>query len=134
MSHFRHVGDTVRVRAIAASILVFEAVIVVLAIPVAISLGDVDATAAGVVGGALVVLCLLTAGLLRYPWGYALGWVVQGLLVASGFVVTAMFVLGALFAVLWFAGLRVGRRGEQVQAERWAGVDDPSPGDATNTG
>jgi hypothetical protein len=121
-------------RAIAASVLVFEAVIVVLAIPVAIALGGVDATAAGLGGTILALACLLTAGLLRYPWGYTVGWVLQGLLVASGFVVTAMFFLGALFALLWYVGLRVGRRGEQVRAERWAEMDDPSNGGATNTG
>lgn len=121
-------------RAIAASVLVFEAVIVVLAIPVAIALGDVDGSTAGIVGGTLALLCVVTAGLLRYPWGYAVGWVLQGLLVASGFVVTAMFILGPLFALLWFVGLRVGRRGEEVRAERWADVEDPSTGEASTTG
>lgn len=121
-------------RVIAASVLVFEAIIVVLAIPVAISLGDVDGALAGVVGGGLAVLCVVTAGLLRHSWGYTLGWIVQVLIIASGFVVTAMFIVGPLFAVLWFVGLRVGRRGEQLRAERWAGVEDPSPGDPSTTG
>lgn len=121
-------------RAIAASILVFEAIIVLLAIPVAITLGDVDPVWAGVGGGLLAVACLVTAGLLRHAWGYTVGWVLQGLLIASGLVVTAMFILGTLFAVLWFVGLRVGRRGEELHAERWAAVDDPSTGEATPTG
>ena len=121
-------------RPIAASILVFEAIIVILAIPVAISLGDVDATVAGVGGGLLAAACVLTAGMLGRPWGYAVGWVIQGLLIASGFVVTAMFILGGLFAVLWFVGLRVGRRGEALRAERWASADDPSPGDTPGAG
>lgn len=121
-------------RPIAASILVFEAIIVVLAIPVAISLGDVDPVVAGVGGGALALACLLTAGLLRRPWGYAVGWVLQLVLIASGFVVTAMFILGGLFAILWFVGLRVGRRGEQLRAERWAGVEDPSTGGTPSAG
>ncbi|HVQ87690.1 MAG TPA: DUF4233 domain-containing protein, partial [Actinomycetes bacterium] len=128
------VGQTGEMRAIAASVLVFEAIIVVLAIPVAIDLGGVDAAAAGFGGAALALACLLTAGLLRYPWGYAVGWVLQGLLVLSGFVVTAMFILGALFTVLWAVGLRVGRRGEELRAERWAGVDDPKASGATPAG
>lgn len=105
-----------------------------MAVPVAISLGDVDPTLAWIGGGALSVACLLTAGLLGRPWGYSVGWVLQGLLIVSGFAVTAMFILGGLFAGLWFVGLRVGRRGETLRAERWADVDDPSTDDASDTG
>ncbi len=108
--------------------LVFEAIIVGLAIPVAIDLGDVDPAVAGVGGAVLAIACLVTAGCLRFSWGYAVGWALQAALVLSGFVVTAMFILGALFAMLWAVGLRVGRRGEQLRAERWAAVDDPKTG------
>jgi hypothetical protein len=112
-------------RVIAASVLSFEVVIVVLAVPVAITLSDVDAAVAASVGGALAVLCIVAAGSLRRPWGYAAGWVVQGLIVLSGFVVTAMFFVGGLFAALWCIGLLVGRRGEQLHDERWSSVSDP---------
>jgi dolichol kinase len=112
-------------RVIAASVLSFEAIIVVLAIPVAITLGDVDPTVAGVVGGALALACIVVAGMLRRPWGYAAGWVVQVLILLSGFVVHAMFFVGGLFVALWWIGLRVGRQGEELRAERWARVDDP---------
>lgn len=113
-------------RVIAASVLVFEAVVVVLAIPVAVTLGDVD-TAVAIAGGVLLVaLCLVAAGALSRSWGYPIGWLVQALLVLSGFVVHAMFLVGGLFAVLWIVGLRVGRRGEELRAQRWAEVDDPS--------
>jgi hypothetical protein len=119
-------------RVIAASVLSFEAIIVVLAIPVAITLGDVDAKAAGIIGGALAVLCIVVAGSLRRPWGYAAGWVVQALILLSGFVVNAMFLVGGLFAALWWIGLAVGRRGERIHAERWAEAGDPqaAPPDA----
>jgi Protein of unknown function (DUF4233) len=112
-------------RVIAASILVFEALLVVLAIPVAITLGGVDPAVAITGGLALAVLCVVVAGLLSRPWGYRAGWVVQGLIVLSGFVVHAMFLIGGLFVLLWVVGLRVGRRGEELHAERWADVDDP---------
>jgi hypothetical protein len=112
-------------RVIAASVLTFEAIIVVLAIPVAITLGDVDPAVAGVVGGALAVTCIVVAGMLRRPWGYTAGWIVQVLILLSGFVVHAMFFVGGLFVALWWIGLRVGQRGEELHAERWAGVDDP---------
>ena len=112
-------------RPIAASVLVFEAIIVCLAIPVAIDLGGVEPAVAGVGGAALAGACLVTAGLLRFSWGYTIGWVLQLIVVLSGFVVTAMFLLGGLFAILWAVGLRVGRRGEELRAERWGGVCDP---------
>jgi hypothetical protein len=119
-------------RVIAASVLTFEAIVVVLAIPVAITLGGVDGSVAGVVGGALAVLCVVVAGSLRRPWGYAAGWAVQLLILLSGFVVHAMFFVGGLFVALWWIGLRVGARGEEVRAARWAEVDDPqsAPPDA----
>lgn len=113
-------------RVIAASVLVFEALVVVLAIPVAVTLGDVDAAVAITGGLLLVALCLLAAGTLTRSWGYSIGWLVQVLLLLSGFVVHAMFLVGGLFAVLWIVGLRVGRRGEELHAQRWAEVDDPS--------
>lgn len=112
-------------RVIAASVLTFEAIIVVLAIPVAITLGGVDPAVAGVVGGALAVLCVAVAGSLRRPWGYAAGWMVQGLILLSGVVVHAMLIVGGIFVALWWIGLRVGQRGEQVRAERWGTLDDP---------
>lgn len=115
-------------RVIASSVLAFEAVIVLLAIPVAISLGGVDGATAALVGGALMVLCIVVAGSLGRPWGYTAGWVVQGLILLSGFIVHAMFFVGGLFVALWWIGLVVGRRGEQLRAERWAGVDDPRSG------
>ena len=119
-------------RVIAASVLTFEGLIVLLAIPVAVTLGGVDAPVAIAGGVSLAVICLAVAGSLSRPWGYQAGWVVQGLVLASGFVVTAMFLVGGLFVVLWVVGLRVGRRGEELRAERWAGVDDPRspPADA----
>lgn len=112
-------------RVIAASVLTFEGLIVLLAIPVAITLGGVDSGVAIGGGVTLAVLCLVVAGSLSQPWGYRAGWVVQALVLASGFVVTAMFLVGGLFVVLWVVGLKVGRRGEELHAERWAGVDDP---------
>lgn len=112
-------------RVIAASVLTFEGLIVLLAIPVAVTLGDVEPAVAITGGLLLALICLLVAGSLSRPWGYQAGWVVQGLVLASGFVVTAMFLVGGIFVALWVVGLRVGRRGEELHAERWAGVDDP---------
>jgi hypothetical protein len=117
-------------RVIAASVLVFEALVVALAIPVAITLSGTEPWTAIVVGGLLALACLAVAGTLGRPSGYRLGWVLQGLVVATGFVVPAMFFLGALFALLWGVGLQVGRRGEEIHArlaEEAAAAESGSP-------
>ncbi|MDH4160523.1 MAG: DUF4233 domain-containing protein [Actinomycetota bacterium] len=123
-------------RAIAASVLVFEALVVALAIPVAITLSDTDPVAAIVGGGLVALACLVVAGMLRRPLGYQLGWGLQVVVVATGFVVPAMFFLGALFAVLWGVGLAVGRKGERIEAELRAQAEaaDPGPGEGAPAG
>ncbi|MGI9825178.1 DUF4233 domain-containing protein [Agromyces sp. Marseille-Q5079] len=76
-----------------------------------------------VVGGAVIVLMIATIGLLRFRWAYALGWIVQALIVVSGFIHPAMFFIGALFGGIWaycmIAGERIDReRAAAVAAQR----------------
>jgi hypothetical protein len=103
------------VRGIAASVLVFEGLVVLFATLVAIDLGDVDDTVLWWVGGSASVACVLAAGLLRRPWGYAVGSALQVVVVAAGFVVPVMFFLGIVFAGLWFLALYLGRKVERLQ-------------------
>ncbi|GAA2755450.1 DUF4233 domain-containing protein [Actinopolymorpha rutila] len=105
-------------RSVLAAILVFEAIIVGLAIPVAVSIEDVSGGRAGAVGGGIAVACLVTAGLLRYPAGRVIGSVLQVVAIALGVVVPLMFFLGAIFAVLWFVCLVLDRRVVALRAER----------------
>jgi Protein of unknown function (DUF4233) len=97
-------------RVMASAVLVFEAIAVALAIPVAITVSGVDATRAGWVGGLLAVSCLLAAGLLRSRRGYLLGSALQVAVVLAGFAVPAMFVVGGVFAALWVLALWLGSR------------------------
>jgi len=106
------------VRGIAAAVLVFEGMVVLFATLVALDLSEVDDATLWWLGGSASVACFLAAGLLRRPWGYALGSALQGLIVAGGLVVPAMFVLGAVFAGLWFLALHLGRKVAQSQRER----------------
>ena len=96
-------------RGLASAVLAFEAIVIGLAIPVAVVVYGVDGTKAGWVGGALAVSCLVVIGLLSRQWAYVLGWVIQGLMILSGFIVPAMFILGTMFAALWWGALRLGR-------------------------
>jgi len=67
-------------------------------------------------GGALALLLILTAGLLKRRSGWIIGSFLQVGVVAYGFVVTAMFSMGALYTALWIAAIVVGRKGEAARA------------------
>jgi hypothetical protein len=97
------------VRGLASAVLAFQAIVIALAIPVAVAVYGVDGAKAGWVGGVLSVSCLVVIGMLGRPWAYVLGWVIQVLMIMSGFIVPAMFILGIMFAALWWGALRLGR-------------------------
>jgi len=100
-----------------AAILLLEAIAFGLSTPVLTSVEGVG-TSGLWIGLGLTVACLVVAGLLRYPWGLWLGWVVQVAALAVGFVVTAMFFLGAIFLALWATAFFLGRKIE-VERARW---------------
>lgn len=106
-----------------AAVLSLEAVILGLTAPVAIAISDVSPAVAITVGLGLAVTCVLAAGMLRTRRGYDLGWVVQGAAIALGFLVTTMFFLGALFALLWGTADYLGRKIERERAEAYARFD-----------
>ena len=99
-------------RRLGASVLGMEAIVVALSTPVAIMINKVEPALAVTVGIGLALGCAIVAGLLRYPWAYVAGSVVQVLAFLLGFVVPVMFVLGAIFAGLWIAAIFVAHRVE----------------------
>lgn len=106
-------------RGMCAAMLTLESIILALAVPVMISVEDVDTTLALCLGLGLAALCLLTAGMLRRPEAYVIGHVIQIAAIGLGCFVTIMFVIGAMFAALWFGAFFLGRRIEADKA-RWA--------------
>jgi hypothetical protein len=87
----------------------------------------VPASAALPVGLGLMVACLVVAGLLRREWGYVLGWVIQLWAIALGLVVTIMFVLGPIFALLWGTAYFLGRKIEREREAAYAALGtDPA--------
>ncbi|MFL6105642.1 MAG: DUF4233 domain-containing protein [Marmoricola sp.] len=96
-------------RRLCSAILLLEAVVLGLSTPVMISVESVDKAHALWTGLGLTVACLLVAGALRKPWAYGVGWAIQVAAVALGVLVTAMYVLGAIFLLLWLAAVRIGR-------------------------
>lgn len=107
-------------RTLCAAVLTFESIIVLLAIPVAVVVYGVSAPIGIIGGGALMVACLFVAGSQKRTWGLTAGWVLQVLIVATGFIVPAMFFLGVVFAIMWFYAIRVGRQGDAIKAARQA--------------
>ena len=105
-------------RTFAAMVLLGEMLVVGFATLVAKDLSGVRPGVALAVGGAVMLLCLVAAGLLRSPVGYALGWLVQVLLVVSGWWVHTMVVLGLVFAGLWLTALVQGRKMDALTAQR----------------
>lgn len=119
-------------RSMCAAILTLQAVVLFLTGVVSIGVTDVGAARALGTGLGLALVCLVAAGLLRLPVGYWVGWLLQVVSIAAGFVITSMFFLGAVFAALWTAayllGAKVDReRGERVVLEeQWRAENPPA--------
>lgn len=102
-------------RVLGSTVLILEALVVLLAIPIAINVSDANATYALIIGIALAGLLVLTVGVITRPIAVPIGWVLQVLIIASGIVVPTMFFIGGLFALLWFYAVRNGQRVDRAR-------------------
>lgn len=102
-------------RVLGSSVLIFEMIVIGLATLVAVFGAGVDRSLALPVGFGLMLLCIIAAGMITKPAGIALGWVVQVGVLASGFVVPGMPLLGIVFAGLWFMAVRLGTKADQAK-------------------
>lgn len=97
------------VRGLGAATLTLEALVLLLAIqPIRVVGGDLGGTAIGAVV-ALAVVAVVLAGLIRRPWAWNAGTVLQGLLMLSGLLHWSLLVLGVIFALVWGYALHVRR-------------------------
>ena len=98
-------------RRLCASVLVFEAIVLILAVPVAITIEHLQHGVAGGVGGGLALAAVLLAGLVgRGRWTLVAGTILQVLIIAAGLAVPALYVLGVIFAAFWFGGIWMANR------------------------
>jgi hypothetical protein len=100
-------------RRLCATVLIFEAVVIGLAIPVAITIAHASGGSAGLAGGLLAGAAVVLAAVVgrpRFRWALALGSLLQLAVIATGVVVPAMYVLGAVFAALWATAIYLARR------------------------
>jgi hypothetical protein len=70
------------------------------------------------VGIALSAVMVLACAVLRKPWGIGLGWVLQVVLILTGIIEPAMFLVGVLFGICWWYGIRTGIRIDREAGER----------------
>jgi len=68
-------------------------------------------------GGAIAILLILCAGMMKRTTGWIFGSILQVAVIGYGFAVASMFFLGAVFAALWIAAYIFGRKGEAIRAE-----------------
>lgn len=106
-------------RRLASSVLAMEVVVFWLAIIVAVVSSHVAAGVAVPVGVALALACVAVAAFIKRRWAFWAGGVLQIIAIGCGFAVPAMFVIGSVFALLWYAAIRVGDSAVKV-ADRYA--------------
>lgn len=107
----------------ASSVLVMEAFIAFFAALTAYGvlgreLEDAARTAILAGGSALALLLVLTPAVLGRPWGYTVGWVLQAVLLATGFVLPTMFFVGGLSVLAWWYAVRTGARLDRENVAR----------------
>lgn len=105
-----------------ATVLVMEAIVICLAVPVAVHLNHQAPNAAwitaGVAAGAAVIFAATAARLL--PATLVGGSLLQVFAIAAGVVVPVMYFLGAIFAGLWAIGIILGYRVEHAAGHQTA--------------
>ncbi len=118
------------IRQLCGTVLVMEAIVIGLAIPVAIVLEHANRGLAGGIGGGLAVCALLIGGVVGRPrmgWALWAGTILQVLVIAAGVVVPAMYILGVIFATLWVTGIWLARRHEIPKPQPSAPSANPHP-------
>jgi hypothetical protein len=122
-------------RTLCASVLFFEAVMVGVAVPAGLALSHSHHGLILWGGLALALACVVVAGLLRHPFGYVLGSALQLVVLASGFLLPAMFFLGLLFGGLWVLAIVLARKVDRyarlraLAPDHLEAPDQPEPPD-----
>lgn len=101
-------------RALTSAVLVMEAIMLGLAIPVVLVAGGQPPSAAWVLT-ALALACLLLPAFAKRPFYLPAGWALQVGVIACGVYEVFLFVLGAIFAALWWTAIWMGRKAAAAQ-------------------
>lgn len=109
-------------RVLGSTVLICEAIVVLLAALVAGGTGTADTMGTALTVGAVVAVALVVgAALLRTPVvGITAGWILQVFVLAGGFWVPSMWIVGGVFVALWFLAVRNGTKVDALRARRSA--------------
>ncbi|MGW5878723.1 DUF4233 domain-containing protein [Nocardiopsis terrae] len=103
-------------RTLCAVVLVFEVIVIGLAIPIAINLEGADPALAGGVWGGMALAALVLSGLQKHTWAHYAAWGLQAAFLFSSFMVTGALLVAVVFVSLWITGVILGRRVDEVRA------------------
>ncbi len=105
-------------RVLTSVVLTFEWLVLALAIPVAINVAAVPESRAWTVFAITSILIVAALALMKTPVGVWLGWTVQVIALLSSIIVPTLVILALIFAGLYFAAVRLGRRVDDIKAQR----------------
>jgi|SRR5580658_1940328 hypothetical protein len=99
---------------LSATVLILEAVVIALTIVPAVKLEHVAPGSAALAAGIATLAAIVLASLARrvLPVTLVGGSILQLLVIASGAVLPAMYILGVIFTALWVTGIWLGHRVE----------------------
>lgn|GEM_PF-118785 len=116
-------------------VLVLEAILVFFVTLVVFGLDILEPGVAFGGGGALILLLVIGARLLRWAWGVWFGWMLQAVILATGLLVPLMYLVAAMFFAIWVycfvRGRQLDRRNSVIEARlREQARPDSTPPDA----
>lgn len=119
-------------RALASIVLGFELIVVFLGGLTIFGLNALEPRELGIfIGLALAALMILGLALMRTPLGIPIGWAAQVGMLATGFILPALFIAAGLFAGLWIYCIIVGGRMDAARAQE-GDLSSNVPGRETN--
>ena len=107
---------------LASAVVVIQAIVTALAIPLLISLGQTSGSMTAVV--VATVSLLLVPGVFRRRGGRQIGWAVQAFAIYASIGVPSLLLLTGLFVGLWWYALRIGDRIDTDRAASEPQVDE----------
>jgi len=99
-------------------VLVLEALLVFFVTLTVFGLKALEPAVAFGAGALLFVALVATTQVLRFRWGMWIGWGLQVVLLASGLILPALYIVAALFVAMWVYCVI---RGQQIDRQKSAG-------------
>lgn len=105
-------------RVLGSTMLSLQAVVLLLALPVAVSVNGVTTAKAWMYFAGAALLCICAVGAITKPAGLVMGWSAQVATMALGLLVPWLFLLGAIFAALWWGAIRISHKVSHADTAR----------------